>query len=164
MKGDNNRFRSLWWRVVVDETMAQNPVFGLGFGYDLARNFLQEYNPEIEDFAARSPHSIVVSTIGRLGLAGLAVFILFTGILTLRTWREVRDPQTPLLQLGLWAAVWVILISAGFGVVLEGPMGAVVFWTLLGLAGARSAGTAIQAPAADPALPPPEPAREVGAA
>jgi hypothetical protein len=134
MKGDNNRFRSMWWRAVVDETIAENPVFGLGFGHDLARAFLREYNPEMaEDFTARSPHSIIVSTIGRMGVAGLAAFALLVGAFVVRTWRAVRSPSTPLADLGLWACVWNILISACFGVVLEGPMGAVVFWSLLGI-------------------------------
>jgi O-antigen ligase len=145
MKGDNNRFRAMWWRAVVDETLAESPVFGLGFGHDLARNFLQEYNPEIEDFTARSPHSIVVSAIGRMGLTGLAVFILLCAVLAARTCRVMRSPDTEFAMLGLWAAIWVILISACFGVVLEGPMGAVVFWSLLGLANAQLAATSAMA-------------------
>jgi O-antigen ligase len=134
MKGDNNRFRSLWWKHVIEETFAENPAFGLGFGHDLARAFLREYNPEIADeFTARSPHSILVSTLGRMGLAGLAVFLGLMATFSLRTWRAMRDPATQRATLGLWACVWTILVSACFGVVLEGPMGAVVFWSLLGI-------------------------------
>jgi hypothetical protein len=134
MKGDNNRFRSLWWEKVVEETLADGPVFGLGFGHDLARNFLREYNPDMaEDFTARSPHSILVSIVGRLGFAGLALFLVLMAAVAVRTWRAVRRPDTPSVSLGLWAAAWTIFVSACFGVVLEGPMGAVVFWTLLGL-------------------------------
>lgn len=138
MKGDNNRFRTRWWRTVLAETWEQNPVFGLGFGYDLARNFIREFNPDLEDdFTARSPHSIVVSVIGRMGLAGLAVWLALVGAIVARTWRAIRNPDTEWAALGLWAAVWVILVSACFGVVLEGPMGAVVFWSLLGMASAE---------------------------
>lgn len=134
-KGDNNRFRSVWWGTVASETLDRNPFFGLGFGYDLSREFLQEYNPDMaEDFSARSPHSIVMSAFGRMGLVGLAAFLAFLFVLTRRTWRVMRDPDTTSADLGLWSGAWVILISACFGVVLEGPMGAVVFWSLLGLA------------------------------
>jgi hypothetical protein len=134
MKGDNNRFRSVWWQTVVAETLAENPAFGLGFGHDLARNFLREFNPEMaDDFTARSPHSIVVSTIGRLGFVGLGVLLLLVIAFAVRTWRAVRDPETPRAMLGLWACAWTIFVSACFGVVLEGPMGAVVFWSLLGV-------------------------------
>lgn len=157
MKGDNNRFRVIWWRSVIDETLVENPIFGLGFGHDLARNFLQEYNPDMaEDFTARSPHSIAVSAFGRMGLVGFGLFLLLCGILTVRTFRAMRHPSTASPTLGLWTSLWAILVSACFGVVLEGPMGAVVFWTLLGLASATTPTSAEADPLAeapDPALP-----------
>jgi O-antigen ligase len=150
MKGGNNQFRAMWWRAVIDETISRNPALGLGFGYDLARNFLQEYNPAMgDDFTARSPHSILVTTFGRMGLLGLGVFACFIGALFVRTWRIMRNVASPPVELSLWACVWVILVSACFGVVLEGPMGAVVFWTLLGLANASPR------PEPDDALPAP---------
>jgi hypothetical protein len=46
--------------------------------------------------------------------------------------RDKTQGESP----ALFSMCWVILVSACFGVVLEGPMGAVVFWTLLGLANA----------------------------
>jgi O-Antigen ligase len=139
-KGDNNRFRLVWWRTVLEDTWAQGPVFGLGFGYDLAADFIQEYDPDMgEDFTARSPHSIVVGTIGRMGAAGLLSLLAIVGAMTVRTWRALRDRTTDPTAVGLWCAVWVIFTSACFGVVLEGPMGAVVFWSLLGIANAMTA-------------------------
>ena len=135
VKSDNNQFRWVWWKTVASDAMAQNPALGLGFGYDLARGFLQEYNPDMaEDFTARSPHNILVTTLGRLGLVGLGLFLAFLLILARRTWQAIRDPDADAIQVALWAAVWPIAVSAHLGVVLEGPMGAVVFWSLLGLA------------------------------
>ncbi len=135
IKTDNNQFRWVWWRSVADETMSRNPVFGLGFGYDLARGFLQTYNPDLaDDFTARSPHNIFVTALGRMGLIGFALLVCLYGILVSRTWRVVRDPASDATQVALWVAIWPIAISACLGVVLEGPMGAVVFWSLLGLA------------------------------
>jgi hypothetical protein len=142
MKGDNNRFRAVWWKTVVDNTLAENPFFGVGFGADLTRNFIQQYNVEMaEEVTGRSPHSIVVSTIGRIGFVGLAILLLLLGLMVAKTYRIVRDPMVEGKTLALWASVWVIFVSACFGVVLEGPMGAVVFWTLLGLANAQSVAT-----------------------
>jgi hypothetical protein len=43
------------------------------------------------------------------------------------------------VPLGWWSVAWVMLTSGCFGVVLEGPMGAVVFWTALGMANVTSA-------------------------
>ncbi|ACB73581.1 O-antigen ligase family protein [Opitutus terrae] len=132
MKGDNNLFRAVWWRAVATETVQENPYLGLGFGRDLADRFLREYYPEGSDeFTARSPHNILLTIFARMGALGLGLFVAAMAVVAVRTWRAIRagpDAAAP------WCAAWVILISACFGVVLEGPMGAVVFWTLLGLA------------------------------
>jgi hypothetical protein len=159
-KGDNNRFRAVWWKNVALETWETNPVFGLGFGSDLAAGFLQEYYPDGgEDFAARSPHNIFMTVLGRMGAVGLAVWCGFCVILLRCTWRALRHLSDS-TDWGLWCAAWVILVSATFGVVLEGPMGAVIFWTLLGLANTRATAARAEpdeatpaAPAAAPALP-----------
>lgn len=135
-KGDNNRFRFVWWRNVLEETTQTNPLFGLGFGTDLARGFMQEYFPDSdEDFTARSPHSMLVGSYGRLGAVGVGAWLAICLILLGRTWRSLRRTEDRVTW-SLWCGALVILVSATFGVVLEGPMGAVVFWTLLGLANA----------------------------
>ena len=134
-KGHNNQFRAVWWKNIVVETWETNPVLGMGFGHDLAGAFLQEYYPEgtAEEFSARSPHNIAITAFGRMGLIGLALWLTFCAVLLQRTWQALRtsDDQT---GWALWCGAWVILVSATFGVVLEGPMGAVIFWSILGLA------------------------------
>ncbi len=137
-KADNNRFRLVWWRNVAVETFVTAPVFGLGFGADLARGFLQEYYPDSnDDFTARSPHNIFLTAFGRMGFVGalaLALIYLTQFRATLRTVRATRANPSRDGVLALQAACWVLLVSACFGVVLEGPMGAIPFWTMLGLA------------------------------
>lgn len=137
-KADNNRFRLTWWRTVAEETLAGSPVFGLGFGADLARGFVQEYYPDSgEDFTARSPHNIFMTALGRMGLIGVASLLLVYLVqfrVTLRTAQAARSDPTRQDALTLQAACWVVLVSSCFGVVLEGPMGAIPFWIMLGLA------------------------------
>lgn len=131
-KGDNNRFRLVWWKNVVEDTWSRNPVFGLGFGADLAQGFLQEYYPDAdEEFNTRSPHNIFITVFGRMGLVGLAVWGWFSVVLAARTWGALRAQTEDGVY---WCAACLLFGSACFGVVLEGPMGAVVFWVLLGLA------------------------------
>lgn len=143
-KGDNNRFRYVWWQNVIMETWDANPVLGLGFGADLSRGFVREYYPDaIEEFNARSPHNIFLTFFGRMGFLGLGAWLVFCCALLQKTWRALRSEDST--SWGLWCAAWVILVSATFGVVLEGPMGAVVFWSLIGLANARA--VAVSAPA-----------------
>ena len=137
-KGDNNRFRLIWWGTVVRDTWQGNPIFGLGFGYDLARSFVHEYSPDAsEEFTTRSPHNVFLSVFGRMGIAGLALWLAICAVLLSRTWEAFRwDEDTT--AWALWGCLWVILVTAALGVVLEGPMGAVPFWIILGLANARS--------------------------
>ncbi len=146
--GDNNRFRLVWWQAVARETWETNPIFGLGFGYDLSARFLADYDwLTVEDFSARSPHSIIFTMLGRMGLIGLAAFAAIAAAMGAVTWRLLRRVRTgdqALGSFGWWSVSWVLFVSGCFGVVLEGPMGAVVFWTALGLANATSAAVLAQ--------------------
>lgn len=136
-KGDNNRFRLIWWRNVVEQTWSEGPVFGVGFGADLAAGFLQEYYPESgEEFTARSPHNVFLTVFGRMGAVGLLVWLAVVTCIARQGWRALRHVDDP-VGWALWCSLAVMLTSATFGVVLEGPMGAVPFWILLGIANAR---------------------------
>jgi len=133
---DNNRFRLVWWNDVIGDTMAENPVFGLGFGTDLAARFAADYGLTTDEtFAARSPHSMIVTTFGRMGFLGLASWLLVSALAARTVWRLFAegDPDA----LGFCCIVTVTWISACVGVVLESPMAAVIFWTALGLAHGR---------------------------
>ncbi len=133
-KGDNNRFRTVWWQTVIKETTDANPWAGLGFGHDLADHFLKAYYPDSdEQFTARSPHNFFVTIYARMGLAGLIPFSITVALLAARTWQTFRRNRTQEILLP-WCVAIALLTSACFGVVLEGPMGAVVFWVSLGLA------------------------------
>ena len=135
-KADNNRFRKVWWESVIAETLQDGLWFGLGFGHDLAGQFLRKYDYDLgEDFSVRSPHNIMLTIFGRMGAIGLAIWIAIIAVLMRHTWHCLHraDPAAH-RDVGLWCACWVILISSCFGVVLEGPMGATIFWLLLGLA------------------------------
>jgi hypothetical protein len=144
--GDNNRFRLIWWRDVCEETLSTNPLFGLGFGSDLAARFLADYELlSDETFSARSPHSIIVTTFGRIGFLGLAIWIAISAATARTVWRLFRRGDAD--SLGLASVTCVIWFSACVGVVLESPMGAVIYWTVLGLANSRAT------PAAAAAIP-----------
>ena len=165
-KGDNNRFRAVWWRSVIDETVEANPYLGLGFGYDLAGRFVRQYYPDlVDEFYTRSPHNVLLTIFGRMGVVGLAPFLFMAGLSVVRTVQSARRGISRCTA--LWCSVVVILVSACFGVVLEGPMGAVVFWTVLGLANADRPGeipvrdAADADPAASADLLPAQPVDEV---
>lgn len=134
-KGDNNAFRTVWWETTIQETVETNPWTGLGFGYDLSRRFLERYFPVNEDdFTVRSPHNVMITVFARMGLVGLLPFLAIVALLMRGTFRAVNLPKAQSQSAALWCSALVLFMSACFGVVLEGPMGAMVFWTVLGLA------------------------------
>jgi O-antigen ligase len=93
---------------------------------------VREYYPESsEEFAVRSPHNVLITVFARMGAVGLSVLFAVMGVVGVRTLRAVRSGPR---EAAPWCAVWIMFVSACFGVVLEGPMGAVIFWTVLGLA------------------------------
>jgi hypothetical protein len=154
--GLNNRFRWTWWNTVFKDTAAQNPVFGLGFGYDLAARFLVEYELlGAEDFTTRSPHSMIMSVFGRMGAVGLAAWLAVAVSMSVLTRRCFMAGDFD--AIGLVCIAWVLWFSACVGVVLEGPMGAVVFWIVLGLAnrglGEQKADEPVPVADLQPALP-----------
>lgn len=139
----NNEFRTVWWTTVFNETMQKGPAFGLGFGYDLTSSFMRAYYPTGgEDTAStRSPHSILFTVLGRMGLIGLTSFLIILLLLVrmaLFAARSVARGDQPEKNLAPWCAVMTLLVSSMFGVVLEGPMGGILFWSLLGLAVSQS--------------------------
>ncbi len=149
-KGDNNRFRTVWWRIVLDETIESNPWFGLGFGHDIAARFAREYYADAnEEFSARSPHNVWVTVFARMGAVGLLCFLVMTCAAVRRALRAVREG--PSQETAFWCIACVMLTSACFGVVLEGPMGAVLFWVALGAASAQLPDTSAE-PAETPEL------------
>lgn len=136
--GDNNRFRLVWWRALTEETLREAPLFGFGFGYNLANPFIQEYYPgaDTEVFTARSPHNFLLTLFGRTGIIGFGLFLIVLTLIAGQTKsligqarREGTIPETLALQI----AIWVVFIGAVLQVVLEGPMGSIPFWLLLGL-------------------------------
>ncbi len=136
--GANNQFRLIWWQTVISQTINNGPWFGLGFGSDLTGSFYLKYYSVIEsNFTTRSPHGFILSVFGRMGVLGLVVIIFVITAMIRQTFQEIkhiRRTGSRTDAFSLWCMCWLIFISACFGVVLEGPMGAVVFWVFLGIA------------------------------
>jgi len=144
MSAANNQFRAVWWKTVFDETMQKGPWFGLGFGYDLTAGFLRTYyaNQNL-DLTARSPHNILLTILGRMGVTGLAPFLVILFLIIRMAFqgaRSVARGQQPQENLAHWCALINLLGAALFGVVLEGPMGGILFWSVIGLAASQLSG------------------------
>jgi len=146
------KWRAIFWMRCVDYTLANAPVFGVGFGRNLT-NLLRNtpawpmYVDSIRvDPPNRSPHSAHVGIFTRLGLVGFGLWI---GILALVFWNGLHacwmqrqralESGDAASQRRFWdtltiLGVWVMLVWAmSFGVILEGPFGGFWFWTLSGV-------------------------------
>ena len=138
---ETSRWRTAWWQAVYDDTMNKGPVFGLGFGYDLATRFNREYYARSGGAAtARNPHNVAFTFLGRMGFVGLALFSWLCLIIARETFRVVsaiRARRQPLEDINPWLVILTILFVGLFSHTFEGPMAAVPFWSLLGLAIAR---------------------------
>ena len=135
-KAMNNEFRRRLWESFVEETNSASPVFGRGFGYDFISRFESTFQRGGWE-GLRSAHNFFVTVYGRLGIAGLLVFLAISAQVIaggLRAARLARRGAYPLEDLGYWCGSWAILVSSIVGVVLEGPVGAIVFWAFLGVA------------------------------
>ena len=136
IKASNNEFRRQLWESFVEETNAVSPMFGRGFGYDFISRFESTFQRG-EWEGLRSAHNFYVTLYGRLGAVGLLVFVAITVQIFAGGFQAARLAHQglyPVEDLGFWCGTWAILVSSAVGVVLESPVGAVVFWTFLGVA------------------------------
>src|SRR5207302_6368964 len=92
------------------------------------------------EFDTRSPHSILLTMYGRMGIIGILTFVILVFLLlrsALRCAAAIRRGKAPTMDIAWWCGVLAILVTSCFGVMLEGPMAAIVFWSLLGMASYR---------------------------
>ena len=130
-------WRMQWWTKITDYTVF-GPYFwtGKGFGVNLAED---DGFSVSDDQALRSPHNGHLTMLARGGVPGvllwLAVHISWV-VLVLRAWLDARRARR-YTWMGVFAFIMVYwtagMINAAFDVYLEGPMGAIWFWTFFGL-------------------------------
>jgi hypothetical protein len=132
------RWREEWWRKIVDYTV-HGPYFwtGKGFGINLAESdgFVAGTN---EVAPLRAPHSCHFDILGREGVPGLALWVLFLCSWLGTIFRTVslasRNGHAEWRNLLVFTACYWLasLIDASFDVALEGPMIGVWFWCQTG--------------------------------
>jgi O-antigen ligase len=87
----------------------------------------------------RSPHNIVVTIFARSGVLGLGLWLAMLGTVgwwimsAVQVCRRLGDRGNELFGVWMGAALLAIVIVSSFGVVLEGPIGGIPFFVLLGL-------------------------------
>lgn len=127
-------WRVIWWYFLYNDVRDRAPATGLGFGMSLALPGIPVAIAE----DVRSPHNCNMTVLGRMGFIGLGLWLLMLfnwfrlmigcHFRALRTKRYVWASFFMVLPAWLLAA-WV---NGSFDIYLEGPMGGIWFWTLIG--------------------------------
>ena len=137
------QWRLSWWSQIVDETFSGRYFWkGKGFGTNLAD--VHGFQVVREGSKLRSPHNVHMTVLARMGVPGFLLWVLLQGALAWRfysSWRRARDAGNEYLR-GILAWVlcyWVaFIVNSSFDVYLEGPQGAIWFWSVMGLGLATS--------------------------
>jgi hypothetical protein len=128
-------WRLEWWKDIVNYTVHGKYFWsGKGFGINLAE--VDGY--EVGDGTLRSPHNVHMTILARMGVPGICLWAglhLFYGVSLLLAYLRARLSGNErwttffMFVLAFWAA---FLINGSFDVFIEGPMGGIWFWTIVG--------------------------------
>lgn len=129
-------WRLTWWTKIVGYTFGGDYfLMGKGFGVNLATS--DGFQVE-EDESLRSPHNGHMTFLARSGVPGFVLWMalqLLWGGSIFRRCLEARRAGDHAWQ-GIFAfllAYWIaFMVNASFDVFLEGPMGGIWFWCLIG--------------------------------
>ncbi len=132
----NKEWRLEWWKTIIGYTFNGEYFWtGKGFGVNLATDDGFQLS---SDESLRSPHSIHMNVLARMGVPGIAIWLLMhatwlycVGDAYLRSRRRNHRIWCGLF-LFLFAYYLAFMINGSFDVFIEGPMGGVWFWTIYG--------------------------------
>ena len=134
---DTKTWRLQWWEKIARYTFA-GPHFwtGKGYGVNLANDDgFQVY----EDDSLRSPHNGHLNVLARTGVPGLTLWVAVQAAWLAQVMLAYLDARRRghaawCSVFGLLLAYWTAMtLNASVDVYLEGPMGGVWFWTIVGL-------------------------------
>lgn len=122
---DNKVWRLAWWYQILTDAMQPSFIlFGKGVGVNLA----MIGDIKVENESLRAPHSFHLNILARFGWIIFFVWIYWIWIHL----KKINQRENEFVVMSLIIMV-SFLVNASFDVYLEGPMGALPFWTWLGL-------------------------------
>jgi O-antigen ligase len=152
---DTADWRVKWWQKITRDVNAHSPLFGFGFGADIASDFHREFfrvasvNPDIG--RTRGAHNAFFTVLARMGwLGGLC----FLGVVVVQLWYfwraagAFRDGLIPPSQAFFWGSNICAFVITFFQYSWEAPYSAIPAWTCMGLSYAYLDG--LRKPTAEP--------------
>lgn len=137
---DTADWRLKWWQKITRDVNRASPIFGFGFGYDIASDFHREFfrvatvNPEIG--RTRGAHNAFFTVLARMGWLGALCFL---GVVAVQLWyfgRAVlafREGLIPPSQAFFWGSNICAFVITFFQYAWEAPYSAIPAWTCMGL-------------------------------
>ncbi|MBM3443367.1 MAG: hypothetical protein FJX83_00045 [Bacteroidetes bacterium] len=123
---DNRVWRLAWWYSIVSEaTKPRNALLGRGIGENLALTS----DIRVEDENLRSPHNFHLNVLARFGVIVFGCWIVWIW----QHLRQLKDQGPNELNTLILIFFLAFIVNASFDVYLEGPMGALPFWSWLGI-------------------------------
>lgn len=127
---DNKEWRVVWWDRIIDYTF-EGPYFWTGKGYGVNLAVADGIRPEGSDL--RSPHNGHLTYLARGGVPG---FVLWALVVLSVLNHLLRQAVFHHNKYAIWVMAYLValMVNASFDVLLEGPMGGIWFWVLVGIA------------------------------
>jgi hypothetical protein len=129
-------FRLRWWTEIFDYTFGGEYFWtGKGFGVNLADDDGFQLSA---DHSLRAPHNTHMTILARMGVPGLLVWTLlqltFGASLIRGIFRSRKAGETFWARITTWVLIYwlAMLVDTAFDPYLEGPQGAIWFWSLFG--------------------------------
>lgn len=127
------QWRLRWWKMIADYTL-EGGYFWQGKGYGVNLAIADGFPSPPGSPPNRHPHNITMNVLGRSGVPGLALWLLFLAVFGWRlfkaTTRHGAAGGTAIWLLAYWLA---FLFNAQTDVFIEGPMGGIWFWAIVGM-------------------------------
>ena len=123
---NNVVWRLVWWAKIIDYSLS-SPNFFIGKG--LGMNLATDDDIITLDDSLRSPHNFHLNIMSRFGVLLFMIWMYFL----IQILRPLFKKQLQGKRLLIGCILLAFLLNASFDVFLEGPMGAFLFWTWIGL-------------------------------
>lgn len=124
---DNKVWRLAWWGKIIGYTFGGEYFLnGKGLGVNLKEDdeIVSDIFPDL-----RSPHSFHLNVLARFGVPVFFIWMYWIFISLRAAWKSRKN----LFEVMMGLIFLMFIFNASFDVYLEGPMGALPFWTFTGL-------------------------------
>lgn len=131
------RMRLIWWQKIIDDAwFGPDALAGRGYGINLGIE--DGFAPRMDE-SVRHPHNAHMNILARSGMTGLFFWLAFNFVWAAGMFRGLLGARMQGLSEweGLFTTLLVYqvasLVNASFDVYLEGPMGGIWYWVMMGI-------------------------------